>query len=105
MTIKEFRSKIKTKDVEGNRTYLYVVINGKRYGQSYQNTVNTIEGMKDNFCITYFDMAINEPAYFTCDNKRCGKLVTKTYRTYWLKNNKDICEVCYQKQKPTYPLI
>lgn len=36
---------------------------------------------------------------FTCANKKCGRLVTTTYRTYWLKKNKDICEPCFYKEK------
>ena len=54
MNITEFKNSIKTKNVEDNKTYLYTTINGCKYGQSYQNTVNTIEGMKNSFVMTYY---------------------------------------------------
>ena len=60
MTLKEFRDKIKTKDIESNRTYLSLEIGKFRYGQSYQNTVNSIEGMKDNFTVYYYDQWLED---------------------------------------------
>lgn len=60
MILLEFRNKIKTKDVEGNRTYLYLTVNGCKYGQSYQNTVNTLDNMKDQFTMFYYPMACED---------------------------------------------
>lgn len=45
------------------------------------------------------DNKLQLSSLLTCDNKRCGRLVSITYRTYWLKYNKDICEACYFKEK------
>lgn len=50
----EFVSKIQSKDVEDNRTYLWADIDGVKYGQSYQNTVNTLEDMKNSFTVFYY---------------------------------------------------
>jgi predicted nucleic-acid-binding Zn-ribbon protein len=60
MTLREFRNKIVIKDVEGNRTYLTVTINGCKYGQSYSNTVNTIEEMINAFIAFYFPLAVED---------------------------------------------
>ena len=60
MILQDFKNKIKCKDVEGNRTYLSVVIDGHKYGQSYQNTVNTRENMKNSFVMTYYPPACED---------------------------------------------
>lgn len=56
LTLNEFKNEIKIKDVEGNRRYLSVEINGLKYGQSYQNTVNTIENMINHFIVFYYPL-------------------------------------------------
>jgi hypothetical protein len=56
MTMQEFKNSIKIKDVEGNRTYLYTEANGCKYGQSYQNTVNTREDMINSFIVFYYPL-------------------------------------------------
>ena len=61
LTIQEFKNSIKTKDIEGNKTYLYTTINGYKYGQSYQNQSNTLENMLNSFIVFYYP--------FTQDNK------------------------------------
>ena len=60
MTIREFKDKIKTKDVEGNMTYLHLTFRGCRYGQAYQNQTSTIEDMKNRFVMTYYPMVIED---------------------------------------------
>ncbi len=60
MDIQELKNKIQTKDVEGNKTYLWIKIAGRKYGQSYQNTVNTIEGMKNDFIVFYYPMILED---------------------------------------------
>lgn len=52
--IEKFISSIKYMPVEGNRTYLYTTFNGCTYGQSYQNTVNSLKGMIDAFVVFYY---------------------------------------------------
>ena len=37
----KFKKNIKHEDVEGNRTYLSITVDGCKYGQPYQNTVNS----------------------------------------------------------------
>lgn len=54
ITIAEFKAKIKAKDVKGNRTYLYAKVNNCKYGQSYQNTTQSIEDMKNSFVVAYY---------------------------------------------------
>ena len=54
-TLNDFISTIRTKDAEGNRTYLYTDFEGCKYGQSYQNTVNTREGMINKFSVFYYN--------------------------------------------------
>lgn len=54
MGILEFRAEIQSKDVEGNRTYLWLKVNGFKYGQSYQNAVHTLEDMKNRFVMFYY---------------------------------------------------
>lgn len=54
MTLNEFKDKINIKDVEGNRTYLSITVDKCKYGQSYQNTVNTIENMVNSFVVFYY---------------------------------------------------
>jgi len=61
MKLQEFKDKIQCKNVEGNRTYLSLTVNGCKYGHSYQNTVNTLEGMKNSFVLFYYPLA--------CENK------------------------------------
>lgn len=56
LSLSDFRNQIKTKDVEGNRTYLSIDTDVCHYGQSYQNTVNTLENMLDNFTCFYYEM-------------------------------------------------
>ena len=55
-TLNDFISTIRTKDAEGNRTYLYTDFEGCKYGQSYQNTVNTLEDMIDRFAVFYYKL-------------------------------------------------
>lgn len=54
MNLTNFISKIKQKDIEGNRTYLSIKIGSFRYGQSYQNATNTIEDMINRFAVFYY---------------------------------------------------
>jgi hypothetical protein len=56
LTLNEFKNEIKIKDVEGNHTYLSAEISGVKYGQSYQNTVNTIENMINHFIVFYYPL-------------------------------------------------
>ena len=39
------------------------------------------------------------PNILKCDNRRCGRMVSCLYRTWWLIRNKDICEVCMAREK------
>lgn len=52
--MEKFKASIKVKHVEGNRTWLSTTFNGCEYGQSYPNTVYTIEGMINNFVVFYY---------------------------------------------------
>ena len=52
--MEEFKASIKIEDVEGNRRYLSTTFRGCKYGQSYQNTVNTVEGMINDFVVFYY---------------------------------------------------
>ena len=52
--MEKFKASIKVKHVEGNRTFLSTTFNGCEYGQSYPNTVCTIEGMIDRFVAFYY---------------------------------------------------
>lgn len=52
--MEKFKASIKVEDVEGNRKYLSTTFNGCEYGQSYPNTVYTIEGMIDRFVVFYY---------------------------------------------------
>lgn len=54
--MQEFRDKIKHRDAEGNHTYLWAKVDGCTYGQSYPNTVNTLEGMYDRFTVFYYKL-------------------------------------------------
>lgn len=54
MNMTTFKNNIRHKGVEGNRTYLYINVNGCKYGQSYQNTVNTLDDMINSFVVTYY---------------------------------------------------
>jgi len=56
LNLTDFRNQIKTKDIEGNRTYLFIETKICRYGQSYQNATNTIEDMKNDFTCFYYPM-------------------------------------------------
>ena len=60
MTLQEFRNNINSKNVERNKTYLCLKVNGVKYGQSYQNTVNTLDNMKDQFTIFYYPFIQNK---------------------------------------------
>jgi len=60
MNIQKFKDKIKTKDVEGNMTYLYLTVRGCRYGQCYQNQTSTIDDMKNRFVMTYYPIMIED---------------------------------------------
>lgn len=55
-TLHEFMQHIQHKDIEGNHTYLWAEVDGRRYGQSYPNTVNTLQGMIDNFAVCYYQL-------------------------------------------------
>lgn len=55
MTLQEFIKLIKTKDVEGNMTYVYATTKKCKYGQSYQNQTSTIEDMINRFAVFYYD--------------------------------------------------
>jgi hypothetical protein len=52
--MQKFKASIRSKNIEGNQTYLYTTFNGCKYGQSYQNTVNTKEGMVNDFVVFYY---------------------------------------------------
>jgi len=54
LTLNEFIRKTKHKDIEGNRTYLYVTINGRKYGQSYQNQAESLDDMYRKFACFYY---------------------------------------------------
>lgn len=54
LNLTDFRNQIKTKDIDGNRTYLFINTDICRYAQGYHNTVNTIENMKDRFVCFYY---------------------------------------------------
>ncbi len=54
ITLNEFIRKIKIEDVEGNKTYLHAIVNGRRYGQSYANATNTKEDMIRRFACFYY---------------------------------------------------
>jgi hypothetical protein len=56
LNLTDFRNQIETKDVKGNKTYLFINTDICRYAQSYQNTVNTIKNMKDSFTCFYYPM-------------------------------------------------
>jgi len=60
MKIQTFKNKIQAENVEGNLTYLSVKINGCKYGQSYQNQANTLEGMKNAFVLFYYPLACED---------------------------------------------
>jgi len=55
-TLHEFIQQIRHKEAEGNHTYLWADVDGCKYGQSYPNTVNTIEGMYNAFAVSYYKL-------------------------------------------------
>jgi hypothetical protein len=55
-TLSDFIGSIEWKDIEGNRTYLSANFEGVKYGQSYQNTVNTKEDMINAFAVFYYQL-------------------------------------------------
>jgi predicted nucleic-acid-binding Zn-ribbon protein len=67
MNITEFKKKIQTEDVEGNRTYLWIQTKKCKYGQSYQNATSTIDDMKNRFVMFYYPMYENDN-YCECGN-------------------------------------
>lgn len=56
MNITKFKDKIKVKDAGGNRTHLSVKASFCKYGQSYQNSVHTLEDMKNRFVLFYYPL-------------------------------------------------